>query len=167
MGPKINLPYPLPSQTPEQWFAEEEGRPPLTVCTTWWAFLTALLVGTRFIPSGQTPLDARSEHKSTSADSGTHPFSTGNRRPVVPQCRAPFKKASAHTLTRVVENAVRPTRGINSQILCIGRQRNRTVEIVDRTRPTGIRIRTRAFVVERGNGGARRGGRSRAGKGRR
>ena len=48
-GPKINLPYPLPSQTPEQWFAEEEGRPPLTVCTTWWAFLTALLVGTRFI----------------------------------------------------------------------------------------------------------------------
>ena len=49
LGPKINLPYPLPSQTPEQWFAAEEGRPPLTVCTTWWAFLTALLVGTRFI----------------------------------------------------------------------------------------------------------------------
>ena len=45
----VQLPYPLPTESPEQWSTAEEGRPPQAVATTWWAFITALLVGTRFV----------------------------------------------------------------------------------------------------------------------
>ena len=53
-----------------------------------------------------------------------------------------------HTLTRVIESAVRPERGINSQSFCIVRQRNRIVEIVKRMNTMGIRIKIRALEAE-------------------
>ncbi|CAE7652249.1 FCPF, partial [Symbiodinium sp. KB8] len=49
LGPNVQLRYPLPTESPEQWCAAAEGRPPQAAATTWWAFITALLVGTRFV----------------------------------------------------------------------------------------------------------------------
>ena len=63
-----------------------------------------------------------------------------------------------HTLTRVIESAVRPERGINSQSFCIVRQRNRIAEIVERISTMGIRTKIRVHEAEEGNGSARRRG---------
>ena len=44
----MNLPFPLPACTPEQWNVDAGNRPEGHVLTAWWAFVPALLVGTRF-----------------------------------------------------------------------------------------------------------------------
>ena len=59
-----------------------------------------------------------------------------------------------HTLTRVIESAVRPEGGINSQSLCIVRQRNRIAEIVERTSTMGISIKIRVHEAEEMEGHA-------------
>ena len=33
LGPKVQLPYPLPTESPEQWSTAEEGRPPQAVAS--------------------------------------------------------------------------------------------------------------------------------------
>ena len=150
LGPRINLPHPLPGQTPEQWFAEEEGRPPLTVCTTWWAFLTALLMGTRFILPNKlrSMRDPNTNQRVRGPGHFLFKLEFGDLSFAV--SRALQAGLGTHIIqsNRECREAVRPARGINSQFLCIGRRRSRTVEIVGQTKPTGIRIRTRATEAE-------------------
>ena len=145
LGPKINLPYPLPSQTPEQWFAAEEGRPPLTVCTTWWAFLTALLVGTRFI----LPNKLRS----------TRDPNTNQRAPGHFLFKLEFGDLS-FAVSRALQaglgahisqsNRERREAGEGDQLtIFVHRgQRNRIVEIVETMSTMGIRIRIRVHEAE-------------------
>ena len=49
VAPKMNLPFPLPACNPDQWNVDYGNRPEGHVLTAWWAFVPALLVGTRFI----------------------------------------------------------------------------------------------------------------------
>ena len=49
LAPKMRLPYPLPACTLDQWNAGDGNRPEGHVLTAWWAFVAALLVGTKII----------------------------------------------------------------------------------------------------------------------
>ena len=49
LAPKMHLPYPLPACTADQRNADDGNRPEGHVLTAWWAFVPALLVGTRII----------------------------------------------------------------------------------------------------------------------
>eukprot|EP00439_Symbiodinium_sp_Y106_P014547 s7149_g2.t1 len=143
LGPKINLPYPLPSQTPEQWFAALLPAGGDTVCTTWWAFLTALLVGTRFILPNKlrSTRDPNTNQRVRAPGHFLFKLEFGDLSFAV--SRALQAGLGAH-----INQSNRPEREINSQSLCIVRQRNRIVEIVETMSTMGIRIRIRVHEAE-------------------
>ena len=49
VAPKMNLPFPRPACTPDQWDVDAGNSPEGHVLIAWWGFVPALLVGTRFI----------------------------------------------------------------------------------------------------------------------